>query len=184
MPFNHVILCHRLSSCLQSFLASGSFPMSQFFASGGQTIGASATSVFPISVQDRFPLGVTGCISLQSKGPSVRKMVTITLYARQQKRHRCIEQSFGLWERARVGWSGRTALKHVYYHMWNESPVQVWCMIQDAQGWCTGMTPKDGMGREVGRGLRMGNTCTPMADSCQCMAKPIQYCEVISLQLK
>ena len=48
-------------------------------------------------------------------------MVTITLYARQQKRHRYIEQSFGLWERARVGWFGRMALKHVY-HMWNESP--------------------------------------------------------------
>ena len=43
---------------------------------------------------------------------------------------------------------------------------------------------KDGMGREVGGGFRMGNTCTPMADSCQCMAKPLQYCKVISLQLK
>ena len=43
---------------------------------------------------------------------------------------------------------------------------------------------KDGMGREVGGGFRMGNTCTPMADSCQWMAKPIQYCKVISLQLK
>ena len=39
------------------------------------------------------------------------------------------------------------------------------------------------MGREVGGGFRMGNTCTPMADSCQCMAKPLQYCKVISLQL-
>ena len=46
-----------------------------------------------------------------------RKMVTITLYARRQKRHRCIEQSFGLWERARAGSYGRMALKHVYYHM-------------------------------------------------------------------
>ena len=41
-----------------------------------------------------------------------------------------------------------------------------------AQGWCTGMTQRDGMEREVGGGFRMGNTCTPMADSCQCMAKP------------
>jgi len=86
-----------------------------------------------------------------------------------------------LLERARVGWPGRMPLKHVYYHMWNESPVQVQCMIQDAQGWCTGMTPKDGMGREVGGGFRMGNTCTPVANSCQCMAKPIQYCKIISL---
>ena len=38
--------------------------------------------------------------------------------------------------------------------------------------------------REVGGGFRMGNTCTPVVDSCQCMAKPLQYCKVISLQLK
>ena len=78
-----------------------------------------------------------------------------------------------LWEKARVGWSERKALKHVYYHMWNRSPVQVRCMRQSAQGWCTGMTQRDGMGREVGGGFRMGNTCKPMADSCQCMAKTI-----------
>ena len=89
-----------------------------------------------------------------------------------------------LWEKARVGWYERIALKHVYYHMRNRSPVQVWCMRQDAWGWCTGMTQKDGMGREVGRGFRRRNTCTPMADSCQCMAKPLQYCKVISFQLK
>ena len=53
----------------------------------------------------------------------------------------------------------------------------------DAQGWCTGMTLKDGMGRDVGGDFRWG-TRTPVADSCQCMAKPIQYCKVISLQLK
>ena len=39
-------------------------------------------------------------------------------------------------------------------------------LIQGARGWCTGMTQRDGMGREVGGGFRMGNTCTPMADSC------------------
>ena len=41
-----------------------------------------------------------------------------------------------------------------------------------------------GMGRKVGEGLRMGDTCTATADSCQCMAKPLQYCKAISLQLK
>ena len=51
-------------------------------------------------------------------------------------------------------------------------------MIQDARGWYTGMTQRDGMGKEVGGGFRMGNTCTPMADSSQCMAKPIQCCKV------
>ena len=40
-----------------------------------------------------------------------------------------------------------------------------------ARGWCTGMTQRDGTGREAGEGIGMGNTCTPMADSCQCMAK-------------
>ena len=63
---------------------------------------------------------------------------------------------------------------------------QVRCRIQDAWGWCTGMTQRDGMGRVVGGGFRMGSTCTPtpMVDSCWCMAKPIQYCKVITLQLK
>ena len=43
---------------------------------------------------------------------------------------------------------------------------------------------RDGMGKEVGRGFRMENTCTHMVDSCQCKAKAIQHCKVISLQLK
>ena len=59
------------SSCPQSFPASGSFQMSQFFASGGQSFGVSAsTSVFPMNAQDWSPLGWTGWISLQSKGLS------------------------------------------------------------------------------------------------------------------
>ena len=59
------------SSCPQSFPASGSFPVSQLFASGGQTIGVSAsTSVLPMNTQDWSPLGWTGWISLQSKGLS------------------------------------------------------------------------------------------------------------------
>ena len=57
------------SSCLQSFLASGSFPMNQFFASDGQSIGTS-TSVLPMNIQDWVPLGLTGLISLQAKGLS------------------------------------------------------------------------------------------------------------------
>ena len=59
------------SSCLQSFPASGSFPTSQLFASGGQSIGISAsTSVLPMNTQDSSPLGWTSWISLQSKGLS------------------------------------------------------------------------------------------------------------------
>ena len=59
------------SSCPQSFSASASFQMSQLFASGGQSIGASASaSVLPMNTQDWSPLGLTGLISLQSKGLS------------------------------------------------------------------------------------------------------------------
>ena len=59
------------SFCLQSFLASGSFPVSQHFASGSQCFGASVlTSVLPMNIQGCFPLGLTGLISLQCKGLS------------------------------------------------------------------------------------------------------------------
>ena len=59
------------SSCLQSFPASGSFPMSQLFASGGQSVGASVSaSVLPKNIQDWFPWGLTGLISLLPKGLS------------------------------------------------------------------------------------------------------------------
>ena len=59
------------SSHLQSFPASGSFPMSQFSTSGDQSIGVSASaSVLPMNIQDQFPLGWTSWISLQSKAPS------------------------------------------------------------------------------------------------------------------
>ena len=59
------------SSCPQSFPASGFFQMSHLFTSGGQIIGASVSaSVLPMNIQDWFPFGLTGCISLQSKGHS------------------------------------------------------------------------------------------------------------------
>ena len=71
MPSNHLILCHPLSSCPQSFPASGFFQMSQFFASGDQGTGVSpSTSDFPMNTWDWSPLGWTSWISLQSKGLS------------------------------------------------------------------------------------------------------------------
>ena len=69
MPSNRLVLCHPFSSCLQSFPASRSFLMSWLFASGGQSIEASA-SVLLINIQGWFPLELTGWISLQSKGLS------------------------------------------------------------------------------------------------------------------
>ena len=80
MPSNHLILCCPLlllpsifPSYLQSFPESRSFPMSQIVTWGSQSIGASASasaSVLPMNIQDWFPLGLTGWISLQSKGLS------------------------------------------------------------------------------------------------------------------
>ena len=71
MLSSHLILCHPFAYCLQSFPASGSFLKSQFFSSGGQSIRVSASaSVFPVNIQDSFPLGWTGWIFLQSKGLS------------------------------------------------------------------------------------------------------------------
>ena len=69
MASNRLILCRPLLLLASIFPRSGSFPMSQFFASGGQSIGVSASaSVLPVNIQDWFPLEWTGWISLQSKG--------------------------------------------------------------------------------------------------------------------
>jgi len=85
------------SSCLQSFPASGSFPMSQFFASGGQSIGVSAsTSVLPMNTQDWFPLGWTGWISLQSKGLS-RVFSNITV-----QKHQFFSTQLSLWSNSHI----------------------------------------------------------------------------------
>ena len=66
MPSNYLILFHPLLLPPSVFLASESFSMSRFFASGGQSIGVSASaSVLPMNSQDWFPLGLTGWISLQ-----------------------------------------------------------------------------------------------------------------------
>ena len=71
MPSNHFILCRPLLLCLQSFPASGSFPVSRLFASGGQSIGASVlASVLPMNIQGWFLLGLTVLIFLLSKGLS------------------------------------------------------------------------------------------------------------------
>ena len=93
-------LCHPtisssvdpFSSGHQSFPASGSFPVSQFFTSGGQSIGVSASaSVLPMNIQDWFPLGLTGLISLQSKGLS-RVFSNTTV-----QKHQFFGTQFSLW---------------------------------------------------------------------------------------
>jgi len=108
----------------------------------------------------------------------------MTLYARREETKMYRTAFWTLWEKARMQWLDRTAWKYVCYRIWNRLPVQVQCMIQGAQGCCTGMTLRDGNGRQVGGGFKMGKTCTPMADYVNVWQNPLQYCIVISFQLK
>ena len=83
MPSSHLILCRPFSSCPQSLPALGSFPMSQLFTWGGQSIGVSASaSVLPKKSQGWSPLGWTSWIFLQSKGLS-RVFSNITVQKHQ-----------------------------------------------------------------------------------------------------
>ena len=71
MPSNHLVFCLHLLLLPSIFAGIGAFPVSQFFTSGGQSIGVSASaSVLLMNIQDWFPLRLTGLISLQSKGLS------------------------------------------------------------------------------------------------------------------
>ena len=85
------------SFCLQSFPTSGYFQMSQFFESGGQSIGVSAAaSVLPMNIQDWFPLGWTSLISLQSKGLS-RVFSSTTI-----PNHQFVSTQLILWSKSHI----------------------------------------------------------------------------------
>ena len=83
------------SSCLQSFPASGSFPASWLFASGGQRIRASA-SVISMNIQGWFPLGLIGLISLQSKG------LSRILFSTTVQKHQFFSTRFSLWSNTHI----------------------------------------------------------------------------------
>ena len=101
-------------SCFQSFPASGSLPMSQFFASGGQIIGASTSvSVLPMNIQGWFPLGLTGLISLMSKGLS-RVFSNTTV-----QKHQFFGTQLSLWFNSHI---------HIWLldkpYLWLDRPLQ------------------------------------------------------------
>ena len=99
------------SSYLQSFPASGSFPMSCLFASGGQSIGASASaSVPPMNIQDWFPLGLTGWISLQSKG------LTRVFSNTAVQKHQFFSAQLSLWSNS-------------YFHTNKNVPIAITCSV-------------------------------------------------------
>ena len=112
-----------------------------------------------------------------------KKTVTITLYVKQKKRHRCTEQTFRLWKKARVGCSERTALKQVYYQGWNRSPAQVGCMRQVLGAGALGIPREMGWAGRRERGSGWGTHVNPWLIHVNVWQKPLQYCKEISLQL-
>ena len=95
MPSNHLILCCPLLLLPSIFPASGSFPVSWLFASGGQSFGASAW-VLPMNIQGWFPLGLTGLISLQSQGLSRVFSSTIV------QKHQFCSSQLSLWSNSHL----------------------------------------------------------------------------------
>ena len=88
-----------------------------------------------------------------------------------------------LWEKARVGWSERIALKHVYYQVWNRSPVQVGCMRQVLRAGALGRPRGMGWGGRWEGGSGWETHVNPWLTHVNVWQKPLQYCKVISLQL-
>ena len=115
----HSIICHPLSPCFQSFPASGSFLMSQFFASGIR-VSASA-SVLPMNIQDWFPLGWTGWISLLSKGLS-RVFSNTTV-----QKHQFSGAQPSLWSNSHI----HTGLlkKLIYNFRWRDKVETEWFSV-------------------------------------------------------
>ena len=101
-----------------------------------------------------------------------RKMVTITLYAKQKKRHRCTEQTFDSVGEGKGGMFQENSIETCILSIVKQITSPGWMHETSARAWCTGKTQRDQVEREVGREIRMGNTCKSMADSCQCMIKP------------
>ena len=110
-----------------------------------------------------------------------RKMVMITLYAKQKKRHRCTEQTFGLCGR-RQGWDVSKE-QHVYYLQWNRSPAQVGCMKQVLGPGALGRPRGIGWRGRWEGGSGWGIHVTPWLIHVNVWQNPLKCCEVISLQL-
>ena len=101
----------------------------------------------------------------------------------RKKRHRCTEETFGLCGRRR-GWDVlREQHQNMYILYVKRITSPGWMHETSAQGWCTGKTQRDGMGKEVGAGIGMGTHVNPWLLHINVWQKPLQYCKIISLQV-
>ena len=98
-------------------------------------------------------------------------MVPITLYAKQKKKHRCVEQNLDSMGEGEGGMFQEDSIKTCILSRVKLITSPGWMHETSAQTWCTGKTQRDRVKREVGGGIGMGNTCISKADSCQCMTK-------------
>ena len=118
--------------------------------------------------------------SIHCRGVWVPAYMPCDIAKKKKRLKKCI---WTLWEKARVGWSERIALKYVYYQGWNRSPVQVGCVRQvlraGALGWPRGM----GWGGRWEGGSGWETHVNPWLIHVNVWQKPLQYCKVISLQL-
>ena len=112
-----------------------------------------------------------------------RKMLMITLYAKQKETQMYRTDFWTLWEKARVGCFERTASKHVYYLGWNRSPAQVGCMRQVLGPGALGRPRGIGWRGRWEGGSGWGIYVYPRLIYVNIWQKPLQYCKVISLQL-
>ena len=110
-----------------------------------------------------------------------KKTVTITLYAKQKKRHRCTEQTFRLCGR-RWGWDVQREQHWNKYQGWNRSPAQVGCMRQVLRAGALGRPRGMGWGGRWEGGSGWGTHVNPWLIHVNVWQKPLQYCKVISLQ--
>ena len=101
-----------------------------------------------------------------------RKIVMITLYTKQKKRYRRTEQLLDSVGEGKGGMFQENSIETCILSIVKQITSPGWMHETSARAWCTGKTQRNGVEREVGGGIGMGNTCNSMADSCQCMTKP------------
>ena len=101
-----------------------------------------------------------------------RKMLMITIYAKQKKRHRCIEQTLDSVGEGEGGMFQENGIETCILSRVKQITSPGWMHETSARTWCTGKTQRDRVEGEVEGGIGMGNTCISMADSFKCMTKP------------